>query len=87
MNRIEVAVHTTFEQHSTAQNGDDYSSGMTTNEKGSPTGAASDNGSSTIVTTSEHIPHIVGDSSKLDPSQAFTHPLPTVSPSPQAQSV
>jgi hypothetical protein len=86
-NRLEVTVHPAFEQHPTARKSDDHSSDMSTNEKGSPTGPRSDDDSSTIISTSEHMSHIVGDSSKLDPSQASTHPLPTVSPSPQAQSV
>ncbi|KAN0104003.1 hypothetical protein V8E52_011433, partial [Russula decolorans] len=86
LNRIEVTVHTAFEQHSTAQKSDDYSSDMSTDEKGSPIGPTSDDDWSTII-TSEQVSHVVGDSSKLDPSQAFTHPLPTVSPSPQAQNV
>jgi hypothetical protein len=87
LNRIEVTVHTAFEQHPTAQKSDDYSSGTSTNEKGSPAGPTSDDDSSTIISTSENMSHIVGDSSKLDPSQASAHPPPTVSPSPQAQSV
>ena len=87
MNRIEVTVHTAFEQYPTAQKSDDYSSDMTTNEKGSQTGPTSDDDWPTIISTSEHVSHVVGDSSKLDPSQAFTHLLPTVSPSPQAQNI
>jgi hypothetical protein len=86
LNRIEVTVPTAFERHPTAQKSGNYSSDMTTNEKRSPTGPTSDDDSSTIISPSEHMSHI-GDSSKLDPSQAFTHPLPTVSPSPQAQNV
>ncbi|KAI0279383.1 hypothetical protein BGY98DRAFT_1096206 [Russula aff. rugulosa BPL654] len=66
LNRIEVTVHTAFEQHATPRKSDDCSSDMSTNE---------------------HMPHIDGYSSKLDPSEASTHPLPTVSASPQTQSV
>ncbi|KAN0103994.1 hypothetical protein V8E52_011424 [Russula decolorans] len=87
LNRMEVTVHSVFEQHPTAQKSDNYSSDMSANEKGSPIGPTSDDDWSTIISTSEHMSHVVGDSSKLDPSQAFTHPLPTVSPSPQAQNV
>ncbi|KAF8494728.1 hypothetical protein F5888DRAFT_1805461 [Russula emetica] len=48
LNRIEVTVHTAFEQHPTAQESDDYSSYMSTNEQGSPT---SDDDSSTVIST------------------------------------
>ncbi|KAF8494700.1 hypothetical protein F5888DRAFT_1716127 [Russula emetica] len=57
LNRIEVTVHTAFEQHPTAQKSDDCSSYMSTNEQGSPTGPTSDNDSSTIISTSEHMSH------------------------------
>lgn len=87
MNQIEVTVHAAFEQHPTDQKSDDYSSDVSAIEGGSPTGSASDDDLSTIISTSEHMSHIVGDPSKLGPSQASTHPLPTVSPSRQAQSV
>ena len=87
LNRIGVTIHTVFEQHPTARKSGDYSSDMTTNEKRSPTGPTSDDDWSTIISTSEHMSHIVGDSSRLDPSQAFIQPLPTVSPSPKAQNV
>jgi hypothetical protein len=46
----------------------------------------SDDDSSTITSTSEEMSQTVG-SSRLDPSQASTHPLPNVSPSPLTQSV
>ncbi|KAF8494704.1 hypothetical protein F5888DRAFT_1716169, partial [Russula emetica] len=42
-------------EHPTAQKSDDYSSYMNTNEQGSPTGPTSDNDSSTIISTSEHM--------------------------------
>ena len=87
-NRIEVTVHPAFEQYLTPRKSDDYSSEMSTNEKGSPTSpTGDDDSSSTIMGTSEHMSRIVGDPSKSDPSQTFTHPLPIVSPSPQTQSV
>ena len=78
-----MTVHTAFEQHPTVQKSDNYSSVA---NKGSPTGPMSDD-SFTVISTNEHMSRIASDSSKLDPSQASIHPLPTAFPSPQAQSV
>ena len=66
LNRIEVTVHTAFEQHPTVQKSDGYSSDMSINEKSSPTGSTSDDDSSTIISTNEHMSHVVRDSPKLD---------------------
>ena len=89
LNRIEVTIHTAFEQHPTARKTDDYPNDTSTNEKGSesPTGPTSDEDSFTIISANKHMSCIVGDSSKLFPSQASTHPLSTASPFQQAQSV
>jgi hypothetical protein len=47
------------------------------------TGSKNDGDSSTVFSTvtSEQIPQITGEPSKLDLTQASAHPLPTVSPS------
>jgi hypothetical protein len=87
LNGVELSVHTAFEQYPAIRKSGDYSPDMSTIEKGFPSGTTNDDGSSPIISTSDDMPHIVGDSSKLDYSQASTHPLPTVSPSPRTQSV
>jgi len=52
-------------------------------------GSKNDPGLSTVFSTSEQIPQITGDPSKLDLTQASAHTLPVVSPSPvfEAESV
>jgi hypothetical protein len=68
--RVEIAMHKTFGQHST--------------------GSTCGGDSTTIFSTSEQMPHIVGDPSMLNLAPESTWPLPTVSSSrsiPQAEGV
>jgi hypothetical protein len=44
-----------------------------------PTGTTNDSGSSTVISTSEQMPHVIGDPLKLNLASESTYPPPTTS--------